>query len=180
MISCKGNGECLQLNEYTSEYYKVNYYSCKHNCIPVHCPNYIICGSKFPKHILNYYNGVCYYCNEMFGKKRGGTGILKAIENKECPICLETTRCIIQPKCDHYICVECFQNCYYGDYNDNIPKFPYSEEYEQSYYLDYNNPLWKNDPKIKKWLKELEILNKKKIDNQKNKDYLKLCPICRK
>ena len=178
MISCNGTGECLQLNEYTVQYYKVNNVKCKYNCIPIHCPNYIICRSMVPRNVLNYYNGLCYYCDNMFGVAKGGKGILKAVDNVECPICLETTRCVTQPKCEHTICVECFKRCYYGDYNEKTrPKFPYSKEYEQSYYSDYNNPLWINDKAVKKWLDDWDKWNKIMLLKNEKENYLQLCPI---
>ena len=72
MITCKGNGECLQQNEYTHEYYKKNNTICEHNCVALHCPNYIVCGSMVPKNILDIQNDLCYYCNDMFFNEKGG------------------------------------------------------------------------------------------------------------
>ena len=178
MIRCKGNGECLIQNEHTLEYYKKNNVICNYNCVTLHCPNYIICGSMAPKYILDMQNDLCYYCNSMFSKGRG-KGKLIAIDNVECPICLETTQCVTHPMCDHYSCVECFRRCYYGDYNDE-PPFPYSDDHKEAYYKDYNNPLWQNDKKIKKWLKDWKKWNKKREDKYESEEYLRMCPICRK
>jgi hypothetical protein len=32
----------------------------------------------------------------------------------ECPICLDTARCIQLPKCSHFCCIDCFKKLYYG------------------------------------------------------------------
>jgi hypothetical protein len=39
-----------------------------------------------------------------------GKGILEFIDNHECAICMETKRCVSQPKCNHFICIDCFKN----------------------------------------------------------------------
>jgi hypothetical protein len=181
MITCKGNGECLQQNEYTHEYYKTNNTICEHNCIALHCPNYIVCGSMAPKYILDMQNDLCYYCNDMFVTEKGGNGKLRAIDNVDCPICWDKTRCVTQPRCDHYTCVDCFRRCYYGeDDSENEPEFPYSEIYKYAYYNDYNNPLWKEDESVKKWLIDWNNWNDVRIAKRESEGYLQMCPVCRK
>lgn len=39
------------------------------------------------------------------------------------------------PKCTHSVCVECFKRCFYGEVEENEPKFPYSTEKEDEYWM---------------------------------------------
>ena len=180
MVTCKGNGKCYSFNELTCYYTKNNSVTCKHNCKIKKCPNYLVCGSIIPYYIYKKNNKMCTYCHNMFSKN-SCKGRLKFFDNKECPICLDETKCVSLPNCNHYICIDCFKRCFYGDYSDNSePKFPYSADYEKEYYEYYNDPIWANDDKVKEWLKKWNEWSEGKRAKFLNEDYLQLCPICRK
>lgn len=74
MPPCSGNGECLQQcgghghkghstliggTTATDVYCKSE---CAHNCQLVECNNYILCGQKRPKWVLNTSKGICLDC----------------------------------------------------------------------------------------------------------------------
>jgi hypothetical protein len=147
----------------------------------IKCKNYIICETLLPKDWFDMKS--CYLCTDCiitFGSyNNSGKGILEVSNNLECPICLEVTECISQPRCNHYACISCFKRCYYGDEIEE-PIFPYPD-IENEYYDDTENIKWVNDyPLIQIYNEECdkwEIENTKKYENEKN---LRICPICRK
>jgi hypothetical protein len=84
----------------------------------IKCKNYILCEAV----LLNYWfdmkrHYLCCNCDSMFGTwgnpetefSNNGKGVLDVIENLDCMICLETKTGISLPKCDHYICIDCFK-----------------------------------------------------------------------
>lgn len=90
----------------------------------IKCKNYIICESILPDWWFEWKQSyLCSNCNTLFGTwsnkllniNKTGKGVLKIFDNLECPVCLEVTKCISQPNCDHYACIECFKKCYYGE-----------------------------------------------------------------
>ena len=44
----------------------------------------------------------------------------------ECPVCLETRRCVEQPNCKHALCPECYENIYCTK-EIELPEFPFPE-----------------------------------------------------
>src|ERR1700761_2289399 len=128
MSECIGYGDCLDPN--TCE----KTFKCKFNCQPKNCPNYVICDTTVPEWLFNCCHGLCQNCDILFGKWKGSNGVLSVKDNLECPICLDVTKCISQPNCNHYLCTSCFKKCYYGnDDLENEPKFPYSKDIELEY-----------------------------------------------
>ena len=97
----------------------------------------------------------------------------------ECPICLDTKRCVTQPRCDHLICIECLKRYYYGNDID-LTNFPYPE-IEEEYDNDPDNIKWDNEyPLIKKWNDELnKLLDEDEIEYEST-EYLRKCPLCRR
>ena len=136
----------------------------------IKCKNYEFCYGTLcvPKFKSNY---LCDHCDTAYEKP------LEIKDNVDCPICLETKRCVIQPNCSHFTCVDCFKLCYYS-YEIVKPIFPYSmikDEYDD----DKKNPKWKDYPLIKIYRAKM----KKYIDERnekKKKTFLKKCPLCRK
>lgn len=153
----------------------------------IKCKNYELCKAVLPKLWFEYMGRyLCMECHIMFGtwgegeNSRTGKGILEISDNLECPICLEIKRSIIQPNCEHTLCIECFKRCYYGDSdNENEPKFPYPNV-EDEYYEDENNQKWKTDyPLIKIYHEEWDKWNDEKNQKYEEETYLQQCPLCR-
>lgn len=149
------------------------------------CKNYDVCNTILPK-IWYKYNKIeiCYKCNFFFGKWRGGKGILNQINIIKCQICLEYKKGVSQPKCEHYLCIDCMRRCYYGIYEtreNSIPIFPYSEEIKKQYEIEPNNIKWDTDyPLIKKYLDEVNTTYKEIFTRYKKEKYLRKCHLCRK
>jgi hypothetical protein len=110
-----------------------------------------------------------------------GKGTLVFTDDRECPICLETKRCVSQPRCDHVVCTDCFKRCYYGR---PYPPFPYPDV-EQDYYdaVDrstyLNNPEWDEyREKIDGYEREYDATEEKNHNGEER--HLRQCPLCRK
>jgi hypothetical protein len=157
----------------------------------VKCKNFSLCGTVLPKSgvsMKGHY--LCTSCDGMFGTRSVtenigscGKGILNLIENLDCIICLETKTNVSMPRCEHYMCVDCFKRCYYGD-NSGEPLFPYPE-IQDEFYKDthYNapNPKWVDYyPLIEEYEQEWELWNDRRLENCAKEVYLKQCPLCRK
>lgn len=177
MQECDGNGVCLQQTINCNTYDKCPDFKCIHDCKPFPCPNEIICGSWVPKWCLGIKkNGLCLDCESKFQKK------LDIIENTECPMCMDTETCVIQPNCTHPTCVECFKRCMYGKPDDPEPIFPYPDEIETEWEDGgRDDPAWcARYPLAVEWD---EAWNK--WDHEKDQKYfreqnLRKCPICRR
>ena len=195
---CNGRGFCLKQTLTNDEdgveiYHK--HYDCQYNCEPIKCPNFKVCNTLNPQCILDCHNGRCYQCNMLFGNwnKSGGCGNLNFIDNIECPICFENKEGVCMPRCDHYICIDCFKRIYFKDHYEEI-SFPYSDK--ESYYYDY---LEENDIVVlpdekpegilftnEEWLNIIEWNNNdnlayERAEQQHNSEKnLRFCSICRK
>jgi hypothetical protein len=99
----------------------------------IKCKNYILCETVLPKDWVDMKGCyLCTGCDILFGTwgdpengwGNNGKGVLDVIENLDCMICLETKTGVSLPKCTHYICIDCFKRCYYGE---PYPPFPYPE-----------------------------------------------------
>ena len=154
----------------------------------IKCKNYIICQSVLPNWWFECEGSyLCTNCDMMFRTWKNGNyqhygkGILEVTVNFECPICLEVTECISQPRCNHSVCISCFKRCYYGDENiDGEPIFPYPD-IEDEYYDDPDNIKWSNDyPLIEIYNKEWNKWDDKRVEKYVQEEYLRSCPICRK
>ena len=179
-MSCPGDGECLgQSGDREFEYEKRTDIKCEHDCQPIKCPNYLICGALEPQRILWCYHGTCSNCQYMCGKKFGGKGVLKFTEDVECPICMETKTCVEGLRCDHNVCVDCFRRCRNGQHKPQ-PQFPYSSEVEDEYDVDQDAERWRNDPLIAKYKADwVQYELDEKITYLKEAS-LRVCPLCRK
>ena len=154
----------------------------------IKCKNYIICNSVLPKWWYNYKElYLCTTCHIMFGtwefgeNKHNGSGILKIKQNEECPICLEITECVTQPRCEHVTCINCFKRCYYGiEGIENEPVFPYSDEDYEKYIENPNNDEWLDDQLIQEYEYEMSEYEDRLNDKYRKEEYLRCCPVCRK
>jgi hypothetical protein len=175
--------------EYEKNNIGYDYQNTKENGGGIKCKNYIICGDILPIWWFECKrNYLCNNCHIMFGTWNNeiisgigkGKGHLKTSDIEyECPICLENKICISQPRCDHYVCIDCFKRCYGFQEFEGEPIFPYPD-IEDEYYENEENIKWDEYPLIKlyneeyaKWLDDQE----ERYENEKN---LRNCPICRK
>jgi hypothetical protein len=155
----------------------------------VKCKNFFLCGKVLPKSSIMKSHYLCYDCHVYFGKYQsskngmdGEMGVLNVIKNLDCMICFETKTGISLPNCDHYVCIDCFKRCYYGD-DSGEPQFPFPDIQEEFYKDNHETP-------NSKWLeyytliieyeKEWEMWHDKKLENCAREDFLRKCPLCRK
>jgi hypothetical protein len=151
----------------------------------IKCKNYIVCKCVLPVwwwECKGCY--ICTNCDMMFGNWKSGNyvntgkGILDRKGVQECPVCLESKECISQPRCDHYVCFDCFKSCFYKK-EIKEPDFPYPE-IEDEYFDDEDNDKWKDYPLIKKYNDEYNELLDEEDERYEKNGNLRLCPLCRK
>lgn len=151
------------------------------------CLNFELCGETLPEWWLECKPKlICTNCDIMFGSWKNdeffkkGRGVLNFYDDIDCPICLETSRGVSFPCCDHCACLSCFKRIFYPCY-DNEPPFPLPE-LEDEYNNDplINNPKWDNIPLIKKWRLEWNKWDDNINSKYEYEEFLRKCPICRK
>lgn len=176
---CRGAGECLEQTINENTYAKAPDYTCVHNCKPIPCCNEIVCGSWLPL----WFHGlkkagicICVGCDSKFHKK------LDIIENAECPMCLETTTCVVQPNCTHPTCVACFKRCMYGGEPDAPePKFPYSDDVENEWHEDQDNAEFLvRYPLVVKYNRDWNDWDDARDAKYAREENLRICPLCRR
>ena len=152
----------------------------------IKCKNYEVCDAVLPDWWWDC--KACYLCTTcdmMFGTwgteeiGNDGKGTLEFIDNYECVICMETKRCVSQPKCNHFVCIDCFKRCYYGDDESGRPEFPYPEIKEE-YDDDEENPKWDNYPLIARYNQEWNEWDDNRMEKYEREKNLRSCPLCRK
>lgn len=151
----------------------------------IKCKNHEICESILPLWWFECKgNYLCTNCDMFFNTGicdmyNYNDGILRTSDNIECPVCLENKiRGVSFVKCNHFICIDCFQRCVYGD-DSNFPIFPYPD-IEDQYYNDTSNPVWEtNYPLIKIYNEETEMWEENKWVKYENEKNLRKCPVCR-
>ena len=134
------------------------------------CPNNIVCSTRGRR------DGICVNCNAVFGK------ILDIVDEVECPICLEITKCVLQPKCGHPTCIKCFKRCMYGQPDTVEPQFPYSEDIEREWKTGgCDNPEWlAKYPLVSTWNEEWDKWDREKDLKFYRECNLRTCPLCRR
>ena len=146
----------------------------------IKCENYDVCCNTIPECwyecIGNY---LCHECNVMFNVN-DGKGVLNFSNNIICPICLEEKRGVSLPRCNHNLCIKCFQRLFYGDDSDTMPLFPFPIIEEQYKKTPYHKKWSKYKEKINEYNIELEEWKNNCIVKFRNEKNLRLCPICRK
>jgi hypothetical protein len=112
---CIGNSRCLTGDYGNDKYMIYPMYKCKYGCKPKYCVNNEFCGS----HFIDYHNDKikCDSCIEIW---KGSDP--KIIKNKFvdvfCQICSERSYKYVKlPNCNHFMCIDCFQNKYTNDVN---------------------------------------------------------------
>lgn len=175
MEICDGRGICLTQTDLES-YEKKKDMICEHNCAPIKCANFPVCGQQCPRWVLVIADGgapIGFTCKLSFGN-------LKFTENIECPICLETKMGVKQLNCEHNVCVDCFKRCHYSRDYIPQPQFPYSREIEDEYDNSRDDIRWINDPLIQKYNEDWELYEIKVDETYENEASLRVCPLCRK
>ncbi len=141
----------------------------------IKCKNYELCEAVLPTWWFECKeNYLCTNCDMLFG-------LLRFSDDVECGICLESTRGVSHPNCDHKLCIQCFKRSYYGDKcMETEPKFPYPD-IEHAYFDDQENPQWNIDyPLIKAFNEAWNQWDDDRQDKYENEEYLRKCHICRK
>lgn len=170
MSECTGRGYCLRQTG-DQNTYELN--DCSHKCLPVKCPNFVVCDSIVPQWILGCNKGTCTTCGYTFGR------ILTFYESVECPICFEDKPGVKQINCDHKVCIDCFKRCRYGGTIPH-PIFPYPHEIEDEYDNDPDDSKWVNDPLIIKYNEDWILYESKCDEEYYRETSLRICGICRK
>ena len=173
MPECTGDGYCL-LGD--------NSESCPHKCVPVECPNFLVCDTILPKCIRSCHRGTCMSCAYMFGKSSEFNGKLTFYDSVDCPICLEDKPGVKQINCDHKVCIDCFKLCMYGTRSRSIPQtvYPYPANIEDEYENNHEDPKWKNDPLIIKYNQDFRNYEMILDLNHEKESSLRVCSLCRK
>jgi hypothetical protein len=177
---CNSDGRCLKKIS-NNFYYVSSKFFCLNNCQAIPCANNIVCDKLMPKYLLDEFDQLCTVCYNAFGKHVGGNGRLEKKEIDECPICYdENVFGISNPKCNHFMCINCFKTCYNNILNeikpDIEPPFPYSQDIYQIYLDEPHNEIWGHYNEIVQW--ELDYNTWSNRQNSYRK--LDRCPICRK
>jgi hypothetical protein len=176
---CSGSGDCLQQTDLCGGYGKYADTTCEHNCQPIKCPNFAVCGDMCPQWYLDCHGGRCWQCKWRFGKN-----LTFKEEPEECPVCMDTAPCVVQPDCSHAVCISCFKRCRFdGPPKAEEPPFPYPDQEDE--YFDWDpiqgvqHPLY-NDPLVVAWHDDLTRLGNEWSYRYRNEENLRKCPICRK
>jgi hypothetical protein len=155
----------------------------------IKCKNYELCNAVLPDwwyECKGHY--ICTNCDILFGtwgngeNAHYGKGELIFSNNLECPICLQNERCVSQPRCEHFACLNCFKRCYFLDQsNDGAPEFPYDSEIEEEYNENPDDTKWDiNYPLIGEYNEMWNAWDDAKREKYDNEKYLRVCPLCRK
>lgn len=161
---------------------RVNPYNNKY--IDIKCANFEVCDAWMGVECLSLKSGVlCTNCDILFSDWKNGNygkGVLNFKNNIECPICIETKKCVKYLNCDHYICVDDFKRCFYGDKDlKNEPPFPYPELEDDYYKKNQDHPYYENDPVIIKYHEKWNEWCVSVDQKHDSETYLRQCCICR-
>lgn len=168
------------------------------SCLGRQCRNFIVCGYVAPgdsnPFLFDLRNPwTCTNCHidygqwgdpgSTFGHGKNREGVLQFSDTLlECPVCWELKTGVAHPRCDHFVCIDCFTRCYYGDPDQSgKPAFPYPEV-EEEYYDTPEAARWKNGrfPLLAEFEYEDELWDTLKAQKYEHEEYLRACPLCRK
>jgi hypothetical protein len=174
---CTGNGSCLTQTTDYNTYGKDPRFTCIHDCQPVKCPNFTVCGYIAQQWYLDCHGGWCWKCKSQFGKN-----LTFPEEDQECPICFDTKPCVVQPNCTHVACIECFKRMRIeGPPRTGEPQFPYPDQ-EDAYYetgpFDPPHPL-ETDPRVQGYHIAHERWEEEHSLRWQGEENLRKCPLCR-
>ena len=175
MEICNGDGTCL--DQGNDMKYHVGLYrgdiQCVHNCVPIQCPNYIICRNKEPQWLLQCSSDICQDCDMM-----GYNTLNVTDDNEDCPICLDNKKSIIL-KCNHTVCIDCFRIAHFpDDIEPEYPPCPFGEDiYER--FLNGDSTLVDNQELIDYQSEVNRLDDERDNRNDEISQSLENCPICR-
>lgn len=125
---------------------KLYCYHCYDNII-LKKHSYVQCTlcSDHKKNDINFINKYedYYICISCYEIQFNNIIIIK--KNEECTVCYEYKKLFKLPSCDHYFCIECIANIYYGKHMINYrtdlrkfaPIFPYDEFIKEKEYEEW-------------------------------------------
>jgi hypothetical protein len=167
MEICKGGGDCI-----TSKYVDGYDMSCKHNCKPRNCLNFLVCNSNQANSIMMVGSELCFSCDITFVKPH------IFLENIDCQICpVKQVQGVKRFTCDHAVCLRCFKKAHYGDPPPK-PKFPYENEVELEYMENIWDARWLDDPLIVKYNSDYQCWIEKLHTNFRECDPIRVCKEC--
>jgi hypothetical protein len=175
---CSGDGSCLEQTDTECGYKTYDDYTCVHRCQPIACPNVKVCGDRSPAWYLRCHGGRCHGCKMNLGKD-----LTFPAEDQECPICFETKPSVVQPNCDHSVCIECFKRMRVdGPPRTGEPQFPYPDREDE--YFDHDpfqppHPL-ETDPLVIRFHRDHERWEEEWSQRRAAEENLRKCPLCRK
>ncbi len=173
-------GQCFeQCSEH--EYKKIEGSTCP--CVLEPCLNIRYCSVKAPEWYLNCHAGKCLDCDINFGEWCHGSKSLEFREEiMECPICLDNKDLSVKfPFCTHYICLDCFRECFSWIVLER-PPFPYGKDVEEAY---YTIPSWDRElfirryPLITEWRDSDELVEEEECMLNEDRRNLHKCSLCR-
>jgi len=91
----------------------------------------------------------------------------------------ETSIEYYEENCEHYLCLQCFDNNWYAYNNIHEPQYPYSEEIYEEYYQDPEDEKWKNYPLMDVYYQQMTLWHKLKNEILDKYEPLRKCPVCR-
>ena len=83
-----------------------------------------------------------------------------------------------ESNCEHYLCLQCFDNNWYAYNNIPEPQYPYSEEIYEEYYQDPEDEKWKNYPLMDVYYQQMTLWHKLKNEILDKYEPLRKCPVC--
>lgn len=106
MTDCNGDGACLMGLQRGGGRYDIS--NCIHNCMPVKCPNFLVCGHISPKCMLDINYGTCLTCRVSFNNR------LEFSRAEKCVLCEETNISVKRLMCEHKVCTSCFKKIHFN------------------------------------------------------------------
>ena len=90
----------------------------------------------------------------------------------------ETSMEHYEEKCEHYLCLQCFDNNWYTYDKIPEPEYPYSDEIYEEYYQDPENEKWKGYPLLDVYYQQMTLWHKLKNEILDKYEHLRKCPVC--
>jgi hypothetical protein len=78
----------------------------KQECLPVKCPNYLLCGREDPAVLLDARGHRCFSCSMQFGRD---LKFSTPLPGNECPVCFGEGLQLKLPGCTHALCIACYK-----------------------------------------------------------------------
>jgi len=114
-MTCNGNGVCLAcdgdedgqdiLDSFLDENGKRWFRTIDCNCIPMKCPNYLLCKNISTEINYSYSRGRCLNCDIYPGRN-----LIFIEKDEDCHICFEPKNIYIKfTGCQHSCCLDCFK-----------------------------------------------------------------------